>query len=107
MGTCVEIGLPMLILLVALSQYLKHVQIGHVRILERFSVLISIAVVWAYAHVLTVSGAHKHDSLLTQLNCRTDQANLTTTAPWSELYRLTDALTTALFFHLFLSCLGI
>nr|TKV91044.1 hypothetical protein SEVIR_9G069200v2 [Setaria viridis] len=82
MGTCVEIGLPMLILFVALSQYLKHVQICHFRILERFSVLISIAVVWAYAHILTVSGAHKHASLRTQLNCRTDHANLMTTAPW-------------------------
>ncbi|CAL4944669.1 unnamed protein product [Urochloa decumbens] len=81
-GTCVEVGLPMLILLVALSQYLKHVQMWHSRILERFSVLISIAVVWAYAHILTVSGAYKHASQLTELNCRTDHANLITAVPW-------------------------
>ncbi|CAN6303331.1 unnamed protein product [Urochloa humidicola] len=81
-GTCVEIGLPMLILLVALSQYLKHVQMFHFRILERFSVLISIAVVWAYAHILTVSGAYKYASQSTQLNCPTDHADLITAAPW-------------------------
>ncbi|RLN03951.1 hypothetical protein C2845_PM13G11270 [Panicum miliaceum] len=81
-GKCVEIGLPMLVLFVALSQYLKHVQVRHFPILERFSVLISIALVWVYAHILTVSGAYKHSSPPTQVNCRTDRANLITTAPW-------------------------
>jgi xanthine/uracil permease len=84
-GKCVEIGLPMLVLFVALSQYLKHVQVRHFPILERFSVLISIALVWVYAHILTVSGAYKHSSPLTQVNCRTDRANLITTAPWISI----------------------
>ncbi|XP_066377620.1 uncharacterized protein, partial [Miscanthus floridulus] len=84
-GTCVEIGLPMLVLFVALSQYLKHVQVCHFPILERFSVLISIALVWLYAHILTVSGAYKHSSQVTQLNCRTDRANLITTMPWFDV----------------------
>jgi len=82
-ATCAEIGLPMLVLFVALSQYLKHVQMCHFPIFERFSVLISIALVWLYAQILTVSGAYKHSPVLTQLNCRTDRANLITTAPWS------------------------
>ncbi|XP_062192988.1 nucleobase-ascorbate transporter 2-like [Phragmites australis] len=81
-GRCVEIGLPMLVLFVALSQYLKHVQVRHFPILERFSVLISIALVWVYAHILTASGAYRHSSLLTKINCRTDRANLITTARW-------------------------
>ncbi|RLM62260.1 nucleobase-ascorbate transporter 2-like [Panicum miliaceum] len=84
-GKCVEIDLPMLVLFVALSQYLKHVQVRHFPILERFSVLISIALVWVYAHILTVSGAYKHSSPLTQVNCRTDRANLITTAPWISI----------------------
>ncbi|CAL5002551.1 unnamed protein product [Urochloa decumbens] len=84
-GKCVEIGLPMLVLFVTLSQYLKHVQMRHFPILERFSVLISIALVWVYAHIITVSGAYKHSSLLTQVNCRTDRANLITTAPWISI----------------------
>ena len=81
-----EIGLPMLVLFVALSQYLKHVQVRHFPILERFSVLISIALLWVYAHILTVSGAYKHSSPLTQVNCRTDRANLITTAQWYVNY---------------------
>ncbi|KAL6859390.1 hypothetical protein ACP4OV_017649 [Aristida adscensionis] len=81
-GRCVEIGLPMLILFVALSQYMKHVQVHHFPILERFSLLISIALLWVYAHILTVSGAYKHSSVPTQVNCRTDCANLITTASW-------------------------
>ncbi|CAO2206556.1 unnamed protein product [Urochloa humidicola] len=84
-GKCVEIGLPMLVLFVTLSQYLKHVQMHHFPILERFSVLISIALVWVYAYILTVSGTYKHSSLLTQLNCRTDRAKLITTAPWISI----------------------
>ncbi|KAG0519847.1 hypothetical protein BDA96_08G021600 [Sorghum bicolor] len=84
-ASCVEIGLPMLVLFVALSQYLKHVQMCNFPIFERFSVLISVALVWLYAQILTVSGAYKHSPVLTQLNCRTDHANLITTAPWIRL----------------------
>jgi nucleobase transporter 1/2 len=81
-GKCVEIGLPMLILFVALSQYLKHVNIRHVPVLERFSLLMCIALVWVYAHILTASGAYKHTALVTQINCRTDRANLISSSQW-------------------------
>ncbi|KAM0871299.1 hypothetical protein ACQ4PT_039480 [Festuca glaucescens] len=84
-GRCVEIGLPMLILFVALSLYLKHVQVRHLPILERFSLVICIALIWVYAHILTVSGAYKHSSLITQVNCRTDRANLITSADWINI----------------------
>jgi len=78
----VEIGLPMLILFVALSQYLKHVHVRHVPVLERFSMLMCIALVWVYAHILTASGAYKHTALVTQINCRTDLANLISSSQW-------------------------
>ena len=94
-----EIGLPMLVLFVALSQYLKHVQVCHFPILERFSVLISIALVWLYAHILTVSGAYKHSSQVTQLNCRTDRANLITTMPWSVDWCFNHCFIFISFFH--------
>ena len=81
-GKCVEIGLPMLILFVALSQYLKHVHVRHVPVLERFSMLMCIALVWVYAHILTASGAYKHTALVTQINCRTDLANLISSSQW-------------------------
>ncbi|XP_072968348.1 nucleobase-ascorbate transporter 2-like [Typha angustifolia] len=84
-GRCVEIGLPMLLLFIAFSQYLKHIHAKHVPILERFSLLISITLIWAYAHILTASGAYKHSPELTQVNCRTDRANLISSAPWIKI----------------------
>ncbi|KAK2995997.1 hypothetical protein RJ640_017361 [Escallonia rubra] len=84
-GRCVEIGVPMLFLFVAFSQYLKHFQTKQLPILERFALLISITVIWAYAHLLTASGAYKHRPELTQNNCRTDRANLISSAPWIKI----------------------
>ncbi|KAK4858832.1 hypothetical protein QYF36_022698 [Acer negundo] len=84
-GRCVEIGIPMLILFIAFSQYLKNFQTRQMPILERFSLLICITVIWAYAHLLTASGAYKHCSDVTQLHCRTDKANLISSAPFYEI----------------------
>ncbi|THU62038.1 hypothetical protein C4D60_Mb01t00950 [Musa balbisiana] len=84
-GRCVEIGVPMLILFVASSQYLKHLHVRGLPILERFSLLITITIIWVYAHLLTVSGAYKHHPERTQVNCRTDRANLISSAPWIKI----------------------
>ncbi|GMH05520.1 hypothetical protein Nepgr_007360 [Nepenthes gracilis] len=81
-GRCVEIGVPMLILFVGLSQYLKHFQMKQMPLLERFALLISITFIWAFAHLLTASGAYRHRPQKTQINCRTDKANLIYKAPW-------------------------
>lgn len=84
-GRCVEIGVPMLILFIAASQYLKHIHARHVPLVERFALLITISIVWLYAYLLTVGGAYKHRSLRTQVNCRTDRANLISSAPWIKV----------------------
>uniref|UniRef100_A0A804QZT5 Nucleobase-ascorbate transporter 2 n=1 Tax=Zea mays TaxID=4577 RepID=A0A804QZT5_MAIZE len=84
-GRCVEIGLPMLILFVVLSQYLKNIQIKEIPILERFSLFICVALVWAYAQILTSGGAYKNSAEVTQNNCRTDRANLISSAPWIKI----------------------
>ena len=63
-------------------QYLKGFQTKQLPILERFALLISITVIWAYAHLLTASGAYKHRPEITQNNCRTDKAYLISSAPW-------------------------
>ncbi|PKA50173.1 Nucleobase-ascorbate transporter 2 [Apostasia shenzhenica] len=84
-GRCVEIGVPTLILFIALSQYLKHLQVRRVPLLERFALLITVATLWAYAHILTVSGAYKHRQEKTQFHCRTDRANLISSAPWIKI----------------------
>ncbi|XP_023512227.1 nucleobase-ascorbate transporter 1-like [Cucurbita pepo subsp. pepo] len=83
LGECVEIGLPMLILVIGSSQYLKHVRLFRdLPIFERFPVLICVTIVWIYSVILTASGAYRHKPIKTQLSCRTDRANLITTAPW-------------------------
>ncbi|GFQ06308.1 nucleobase-ascorbate transporter 1 [Phtheirospermum japonicum] len=83
LGNCVEIGLPMLILVIGLSQYLKHVKpLRDFPIFERFPVLISIGIMWIYSLILTASGAYRGRPRDTQFSCRTDKANLISTAPW-------------------------
>ncbi|KAB5534144.1 hypothetical protein DKX38_017230 [Salix brachista] len=70
---------------IPLGAYLKSFQTKQVPILERFALLLSITVIWAYAHLLTASGAYKHRPEITQINCRTDQAYLISSAPWIKI----------------------
>ncbi|XP_022771744.1 nucleobase-ascorbate transporter 1-like [Durio zibethinus] len=83
LGNCVEIGLPMLLLVIGVSLYLKHVRpLRDLPIFERFPVLICVAIIWIYSLILTASGAYRDKPNTTQLSCRTDRANLISTAPW-------------------------
>ncbi|KAJ3683412.1 hypothetical protein LUZ60_013639 [Juncus effusus] len=84
-GRCVEIGLPMLLMFVAFSQYFKWIHTRHIPILERFALLGSIAFIWVFAHILTAAGAYNNRSIHTQINCRTDQAHLISSAPWIKI----------------------
>lgn len=107
---CVEIGLPMLILLVISQQvrnnhtapvygciifpkglfglymcYMQHLQHLHSvakPMLERYALLVCIALVWAFAAILTVSGAYNNVKQQTKLSCRTDRSFLMSSAPW-------------------------
>lgn len=81
---CVEIGIPQLLVLIVLSQYLKG-KGGRLHLFERFCVLLAVPVIWAYAHLLTVSGAYRHTSTLTQTHCRTDRSGLVESAPWLRI----------------------
>ncbi|KAK9285479.1 hypothetical protein L1049_024673 [Liquidambar formosana] len=83
LGNCVEIGVPTLLLVIGLSQYLKHTRpLRDVPIFERFPVLICVAIIWIYSLILTASGAYRGRPIQTQFSCRTDRANLISTAPW-------------------------
>ncbi|KAL6010242.1 N-terminal acetyltransferase [Asimina triloba] len=83
LGNCVEIGIPMLLMIVGLSQFLKHVRpVRGIPIFERFPVLICVTIIWAYSHVLTAGGAYRISRQTTQDNCRTDRAHLISSAPW-------------------------
>lgn len=55
---------------------------GGKHIVDRFAVILSVAIVWLYAYILTVSGAYKHAAENTQNTCRTDRAGLISAAPW-------------------------
>ncbi|XP_021842842.2 nucleobase-ascorbate transporter 7 isoform X1 [Spinacia oleracea] len=79
---CVEIGLPHIVILLIFSQYLPHLMRGERHIFDRFAVLFSVAIVWLYAHILTVGGAYKNRSPTTQLSCRTDRAGIISGASW-------------------------
>ncbi|KAL0915650.1 hypothetical protein M5K25_016083 [Dendrobium thyrsiflorum] len=82
-GNCVEIGIPMLLILIGLSQYMKHYRpFRDIRVFERFSVLICVSIIWIFSLILTVGGAYRHRPVRTQENCRTDRANLISSAPW-------------------------
>ncbi|XP_022727220.1 nucleobase-ascorbate transporter 6-like isoform X2 [Durio zibethinus] len=79
---CVEIGLPQLILIVFISQYMPHVIKSGRHLFDRFAVVFSVVVVWIYAHLLTVGGAYNGKAPKTQVSCRTDRAGLIDAAPW-------------------------
>ncbi|ESW32808.1 hypothetical protein PHAVU_001G018700 [Phaseolus vulgaris] len=86
LANCVQIGLPMLIVLVITQQYLKrllHHAAHHV--LERFALLLCIAVIWAFAAILTVAGAYNTAKTQTQVSCRTDRSYLMSSAPWIKV----------------------
>ncbi|KAF6136872.1 hypothetical protein GIB67_018911 [Kingdonia uniflora] len=82
LAQCVEIGLPELILLLLISQYLPRLITSRKSIFERLAVLLSVAIVWVYAHILTAAGAYKNKSPKTQFSCRTDRSGLLAAAPW-------------------------
>ncbi|TYI18537.1 hypothetical protein ES332_A07G097800v1 [Gossypium tomentosum] len=83
LGNCVEIGLPMLLLVIGVSQYLKHVRpLRDIPIFERFPILTCGTIIWIYSLILTAGGAYRNKPIATQISCRTDRANLISTAPW-------------------------
>ncbi|KAL2324291.1 hypothetical protein Fmac_023349 [Flemingia macrophylla] len=80
LADCVEIGLPALVILVILSQYIP--QMIKSRGADRFAIIVSIGIAWAFAEILTVAGAYNKRSPKTQLSCRTDRSGLISAAPW-------------------------
>nr|XP_029121967.1 nucleobase-ascorbate transporter 1-like [Elaeis guineensis] len=64
-------------------QYLKHYRpFRDIPIFERFPVLICVTVIWIYSLILTAGGAYNNRPIKTQDSCRTDRANLISSAPW-------------------------
>ncbi|WCJ35359.1 Xanthine/uracil permease family protein [Euphorbia peplus] len=81
LANCVELGLPMLIIVV-ICQYLKHLHPRGRPVLEKFGLLICIGIIWVFAAILTVSGAYNNVGQLTKASCRIDGSHLISSAPW-------------------------
>ncbi|XP_073263506.1 nucleobase-ascorbate transporter 3 isoform X2 [Populus alba] len=81
LANCVEIGLPMLILLI-ICQYLKYLHPRANPAIERFGLLVCVGIIWAFAAILTVSGAYNNAGQQTKQSCRTDRSYLMSSAPW-------------------------
>ncbi|KAI3949612.1 hypothetical protein MKW98_020934, partial [Papaver atlanticum] len=85
LGECIEIGLPMLILLVIFQKYMKFIGGRKNAIFEKFGVLISVGIVWAFAALLTVSGAYNNVGEQTKFSCRVDRSNLMSSSRWIRI----------------------
>lgn len=55
---------------------------GRRAVFDRFAVILSVAIVWAYAEILTAAGAYKNKAPSTQFSCRTDRSGLISAASW-------------------------
>jgi hypothetical protein len=65
-----------------LPQYLPQVMHSGKQVYGRFGVLFTVAIVWLYAYILTISGAYKNAPPKTQVHCRVDRSGLISGAPW-------------------------
>ncbi|KAF0906618.1 hypothetical protein E2562_012201 [Oryza meyeriana var. granulata] len=99
-GSCVEISMPLIVLVLLCTLYLRKVSLFGNRIFLIYAVPFSVAIVWAYAFFLTAGGAYNFkgcslnipssnilmDScrrhLETMRRCRTDASNAWRTAAW-------------------------
>ncbi|KAL0856263.1 hypothetical protein Bca101_061416 [Brassica carinata] len=96
LARCVEVGLPGLILLVLVTQYLprflkmKKGVIWNGSRCDRYGMMICIPLVWLLALLLTSSGVYNHTSQTTQISCRTDRKGLITNTP-CPTFHFTDS----------------
>lgn len=102
-GTCVEISLPQILLVLIFSLHLRGVSIFGNRVFQIYAVPLSIVIVWVYAFFLTAGGAYNYkgcssdvpisniliDSCIkhayTMKHCRTDASNAWETTDWVRI----------------------
>lgn len=68
-----------------LMQFTPHYWKFQRPIFDRFAVLLSVGLVWAYAALLTVAGAYRNSPPQTQFSCRVDRSGLISGASWQVL----------------------
>ncbi|KAL8126988.1 nucleobase-ascorbate transporter 6-like [Apium graveolens] len=82
LAKCIAIGLPELVIMIIISQYLPPYIKSKRPICDRFAVLASVAIVWVFAGILTWSDGPDKKSTDALTGCRTDRAGLVKAAPW-------------------------
>ncbi|CBI23526.3 unnamed protein product, partial [Vitis vinifera] len=102
-GSCVEISIPQILLVLIFTLYLRGISISGHRIFRIYAVPLSILIIWAYAFFLTAGGAYNYKGCspdipssniivdacrkhaYTMKHCRTDVSNAWRTAAWVRI----------------------
>ncbi|XP_075653596.1 nucleobase-ascorbate transporter 11 [Castanea sativa] len=99
-GSCVEISIPHIVLLLIFALYLRGISIFGHRVFRIYAVPLSVMIIWTYAFFLTAGGAYNYKGCspdipssnilidackkhaYTMKHCRTDVSNAWRTAEW-------------------------
>ncbi|PSS30030.1 Nucleobase-ascorbate transporter like [Actinidia chinensis var. chinensis] len=102
-GSCVEISLPQILLVLIFTLYLRGISVFGHRIFRIYAVPLSGIIIWAYAFFLTAGGAYDYKGCspdipssnilvdacrkhaYTMKHCRTDVSNAWRTAAWVRI----------------------
>lgn len=102
-GSCVEISLPQILLLLIFTLYLRGISVSGHRVFRIYAVPLSVVIIWAYAFFLTAGGAYNYKGCssdipssnilidackkhaYTMKHCRTDVSNAWRTAAWVRI----------------------
>ncbi|KAK9285378.1 hypothetical protein L1049_024569 [Liquidambar formosana] len=102
-GSCVEISIPQILLVLIFALYLRGISIYGHRIFRIYAVPLSVIIIWAYAFFLTAGGAYDYKGCkpdipssnilvdacrkhaYTMQHCRTDVSNAWRTAAWVRI----------------------
>ncbi|KAI5070170.1 hypothetical protein GOP47_0014513 [Adiantum capillus-veneris] len=99
-GSCVEIGIPQILVVVFFALYMRKISVFGHRIFQVYAVPLGLGIVWAYAFLLTEAGAYNYKGcsvhvpssniiseecrrhVFTMMHCRTDASVAMKTAAW-------------------------
>ncbi|KAJ8765524.1 hypothetical protein K2173_014646 [Erythroxylum novogranatense] len=102
-GSCVEISIPLILLVLIFALYLRGISIFGHRIFRIYAVPFSVMIIWIYAFFLTAGGAYNFKGCspgipssnilvdqcrkhaYTMQHCRTDVSNAWKTAAWVRI----------------------
>ncbi|KAI7844268.1 hypothetical protein COHA_002066 [Chlorella ohadii] len=85
MGACIQLGLPVMVLIIVFGFHLRRVQICGLAFFGLFPVILGIGLTWLYAYIFTIAGVYDNASAATQKACTTSQSNfnyILSEAPW-------------------------